>query len=271
MWQTLDISEIARGNSFPFRTAKIQQAEIFAHLRDFSVRQLPDEALEILDPQDEDDQHSAEIGAGEGSNEGDFQTSLDESKAEMAPFTLDKADGQASQESAAQPAPDLDSIRSEAFAEGREAARTEYEQERARLSAANRQALVENRQTVINSLAADLVEICAKGFADLQSCLQENLAQLIAPLVGEKLTREAAAEFVQTLSRETIESHLPLIIEGDPALLNAFIVQAKNEPALDINHYQLKAEAGSALTLVVKDQMLSTRISPLLQQLREII
>jgi len=271
MWQTLDISEMARVNPSPFHAGTTHSAEIFGHLRDFSVRQLPDEALEIIAPQDEDAQQEVEPATVEERDEGDTPTAFDDGQAEMTPFSLDEADGQEAQESAPVPAIDIEAIKEEAFAEGREAARAEYEQERTRLVEANRLSLIENRQTVINSLGADLVGVCTASFAQLQSCLQEKLARLIAPLVEEKLTREAAAEFVQMLGAQAIEAQLPLIIEGDPALLNAFVVQAKNEPALNLDHYQLEAQEGSALKLIVKDQVLSTRLSPLLQQLREII
>jgi|GEM_PF-1371699 len=252
MWQSIDMNELAK--PLPVFIEKTRQATVISgHLRDFSHRILPDEALEILDQQIDQvgvdsmqDNHSAE------------ET--------MAPFSVEKPSSQEEAE-----AVDLDAIRAEAFNEGKEAAELAYTIERAKLVEAHRLALVETRQTTINTIAHDLVTTCAQAFNDLQSAIEDHLVRLIAPLVGDKLTDSAIAEFTQQLVEMAIDEHLPLRIEGPKPLLDAFLIQAKRETDFDETRYHLVEVEVGELRLSYKDQVLSTRIAPLLQQLREMM
>jgi len=254
MWQSLDmngwaksINEMAAGNTKP-------QMAILSHLRDFSSR--------VLTPQDED------ILPPEPSQHEEWEADEPVDGAEMAPFCLDEPQKDEVEE---EPAIDLQAIRDEAFERGRESLKEMMAAERERLVETHRQTLAETRQTLINSMAGDLAAHCHSAFAVLQSSLEQELAQLLAALIGEKLESQAIAHFVQELAREAISASQPLIIEGKKPLLDAFIVQAQANPAIDLDHYQLKVNETSELRLIHQDRVLSTRLAPLLQQLREII
>jgi len=262
MWQNLDISEMAKARSPVFHTSKTRQVEIFQHLRDFSIRQLSDETIEILTPQEKKQKEETEEEAH------DISTIREDSAQQMSPFSLDEAENKKSD---SKPEIDIEAIKNEAFEQGRLAAKADYEEIRARLVEAHRLALAEARQTVINSVAGDLVAACTTGFAKFHASLQEALARLVRPLIAEKLTVDGVAQFVQKLACEAIEASDPLIIEGEQALLDAFIIQAKAEPTINLSHYKLQAREGQELRLIVGDQILSTRLAPLLRQLREII
>jgi len=258
MWQSLDINELAKSATAHYGGKK-KASDFCQQLRDFSIRHLPDAAIEIL-LADDTQERQAETDA-------DTENETVE-VSEMAPFTLNTPPAT---QKVAEPEIDLEAIRAEAFTKGREALKAEMAAERDRLIETHERALNEARQTTINSMATDLVSLCHQGFEQLQFALENNIARLIAPLIGEKLTKEAIAKFIQELAGESIETDRPIIIEGAPALLDAFVVQANKCKKINLDHYQLKACEGAQLRLTYEDKVLSTRLQPLLQQLREII
>jgi len=254
MWQSLDMNAWAKSYSSSCSGSSKPQAVIAAHLRDFSNRLLPDDRVEILPPdsaQKDDDYHEEQADTPQ-----------------MQPFTLEQPQ-ENDEEVAAEI--DLESIRRQAFEAGRQSLVDESRLERERLVEAHRQTLNEARQTLINSMAGDLLAACQAGFETVQTSLEQDIAQLIAALIGEKWTNQAIADFVQKLAQESLETSLPLIIEGKQPLLDAFIVQAKADPNIDLERYQLKVNETDELRLVHQKKVLSTRLAPLLQQLREMI
>jgi len=261
MWQSLDMNELAKD----FASAPVAQHDsaFFKQLRDFSIRKLSDEMVEIL---------GAEIQEDGKENDENEDIPLPEDAQvdapEMAPFSLEDPP---EKENEPQPELDLEAIRFEAFASGQEAAREEYALEREKLVEAHAKALDEMRQTTINTMAGDLVAMCQACFDQLQCVVEKHVAQLMAPLIGEKLERQAIAEFTRQLANEAMETTLPLVIEGQPALLDAFVAYAKKSGQINLAHYHFEAREGSELRISYEDRMLSTRIQPLLQKLREII
>jgi len=274
MWQNLDMNELAKPvSSF---SGEGQVTAFSKQLRDFSTRLVPDDKLEILHLSEEqatdqatDEEPATDMALSEAEEQAGEQETISTASPQMLPFSIEEPDKNN------KTLADIDCVRAQAFAagkeEGQKSAREEYDAERHRLVENHAQELAQTRQNTINEVAGDLLATCQAAFATLQQALEHDLAQIIAPLIGEKLTAQAIAEFTRQLTNEAIEASLPLIIEGSPALLDAFIEHANSCPTIDLTHYQLRSCEETSLRLIHGDRVLSTRLSPLLQQLREII
>jgi len=221
-------------------------------LKDFAPRCLPDEMVEILLPEDdsphvpEDDSPHAEFFEPPAEEE---MTPLEEDAAvEMLPV-------------------DLDAVRQEAFHQGEEKQRAEMQAEFSarikEIEEVHAAEINELRKNVFNNLSVRVEE----GLRKIETGLMRQVTDILAAFVGERLTDEAVGIFAERIAAAGIAAEKPLIVEGDRRFLEVF----QSRPDFDPSQYILKPTDDCEIRIVNGDTVLSTRLAPLLGELRELV
>jgi len=228
---------------FTPRTIKLgeKQARISGLLRDFAPIKVEEEALEILSLE----------------NEG-MEPLLSPRKKEVS-FSHDE----------------LEEAKVQAFAAGLTQGKEEtqaqlgqqFAEERVAWAEKHAQEIEETRTTTINHFAVNWEQSLRDGLDAIKSRIEQDLAVLLSNLVGSSLTKQAMDDFSAKIAHEAMTAAQPLIIEGKQELLDAFAAITKLEP----QQYQLQPTELDDVRVVLKDGVISTRLAPLMQELKALI
>ncbi|MBB4095101.1 hypothetical protein HGG72_17740 [Ochrobactrum pecoris] len=223
------------------------------YLPDFSTHHIEDEAVEIIAaPLPQKPLKEAPVA----------QTGSDAPK---RPATVEKAAAVEQAEVAAIIA--VEEEKRVAFEAGREDGHREaqalYEAERARL--------VREHETEIETLRATFSReqalLLAGSLTDALTALERNfsaqIAEILMPLLAEKMEREAVAEFARRIAALALDGEAPEI--SGPARL---IVPLRDHAALLPSGCRFSETGADELSFSFGDRMLETRIAPLLEELK---
>jgi len=169
----------------------------------------------------------------------------------------------------------LETVRAEAFAMGlaqgkqemRQELTQQFDHERAELAAHHHERIEAAKAAVAIELAADLQQALDEGLSVMRHQLEQALASLIAQVMTARLTREAVGDFAARITHATMASTQPVVIEGNKTLLAAFADQTD----LAEERYQLQPTNSSEIRVVWGDDVISTRLAPLIQELMELL
>ncbi|MHC5234140.1 hypothetical protein [Brucella sp. LJL56] len=223
------------------------------YLPDFSTHHIEDEAVEII--------------AAPAPQKPLKQTSVAQtgSDAPKRPATAEKAAAVEQAEVAAAIA--VEEEKRVAFEAGREDGHREaqalYDAERARL--------VREHETEIETLRATFSReqalLLAGSLTDALTALERNfsaqIAEILMPLLAEKMEREAVAEFARRIAALALDGESPEI--SGPARL---IAPLRDHAALLPSGCRFSETGADELSFSFGDRMLETRIAPLLEELK---
>jgi len=170
---------------------------------------------------------------------------------------------------------EMEGAKIEAFAaglaQGREETQTQlnrqFAEERAVWVEKHAQEIEETRTTAINHFAANWEQDLRISLETIQKRIEQDLAILISDIVGHSLTKQALDDFAAHIAHEAMATGKPLVIEGKQALLDAFAAITEQTP----HRYQLQPTQLDDLRVVLKDQVISTRLAHLMQELKALI
>lgn len=220
-------------------------------LRDFAPRILPDDVVEILAP--EDNKPQAEFFRSPDAEEM-MPLEPEHSREEHAPTPVD-----------------VEAIQREAFAAGEEKQRAEMTEvfsarikELEETHTAQFTAL-ENETNV--KLATAMESSIADGLRRIEASLSAQIADILVSFMRDELTQQAVSAFATRIASEALSAETPLIIDGNKKLLEVFEGLAGYNP----EQYRLKPTDDREIRMQNGDHVLSTRLAPLLNELKELI
>jgi len=164
---------------------------------------------------------------------------------------------------------ELETARRQAFAEGEEKQRLMMEEAfSARLAVLEEEhlAAIESVKTqVLSETAAQFAIGLRQGLQEIEAALSFQITDILAAFVREKMTQAALQQFAERMAEAACDGDEPLTVEGSRALLEA--LQAL--PEFDTHRYTVKITQSDDIRIVRGDHVVSTRLVPLMKQLKE--
>ncbi|MDD9333674.1 MAG: hypothetical protein PV354_08415, partial [Bartonella sp.] len=166
---------------------------------------------------------------------------------------------------------DVEIARKEAFdqavQEATEKLQKQFEVEKKCLEEEHAKAIEAAKQSVVESLGANVQRQLTKEFADLRQEISQEIAQVLSIFIGEKITEKALQEFATKILDQALGAGRPLILEGNEKLFE----QLKKQRDFDSSQFEFQPTKSTEIRLHRGEMVIATQLTPLLTTLKELI
>ncbi|WP_035007149.1 hypothetical protein [Bartonella rochalimae] len=166
---------------------------------------------------------------------------------------------------------DVEVARKEAFdqavQEVTEKLQKQFEEEKKCLEEEHAKAIEAAKQSMVESLGANVQRQLTKEFSDLRQEISREIAQVLSVFIGEKITEEALQEFATKILDQALSAGKPLVLEGNEKLFE----QLKKQRDFDSSQFEFQPTKSTELRLHRGEMVIATQLTPLLTTLKELI
>ncbi|WCR55259.1 MAG: hypothetical protein PG977_000652 [Bartonella clarridgeiae] len=227
-------------------------------LSDFSPRYISSEDIEVLPSGNE-----SEITCNDEKQEDFSSSSIEfpkEYMEEILPFGF-SSEGVVDVEAAQKAAFD------QAMQETTEKLQKQFKVEKQRLEEEHAKAIEAAKQSVVESIGANVQSQLTKGLADLRQEISQEIAQVLSIFIGEKITEEALQQFATKISDQALGGGQPLVLEGSKELFE----QLKKQRDFDASQFKFQPTKSTEIRLHRGEMVIATQLTPFLTTLKELV
>lgn len=167
---------------------------------------------------------------------------------------------------------EIEQIRRDVFEEGRidgqQTADALFSAERERLLRAHHDEMDALRVSLMDEMASHITSLLQAGLNAFETNISQQLVCVLTPLMNAHFSAQAVADFAQKIARLTVASDDAAMQINGPADL---IAALERHRSLLPDGCQLVETDQLELSLALGEQMLETRLQPLLDELKETI
>jgi hypothetical protein len=171
-----------------------------------------------------------------------------------------------------EPVIDVDAVRAEAFAEGRQAGeaaiRAEWEDERAKLEARHADALADLRQRLEQDAARKIEEAFLAGVDRIAAAVADQTAFVLAPVLQEALAERAILEMAEMIKAALTTNKAACLTVKGPVALFDILKDALGDAAPDLRHVET---LDLDISVDIDEAVLVTRLSAWAGSLKKVL
>lgn len=234
-------------------------ASLSHFLSDFAPRRIPDTEVEVL-PMD------AEVPVHDIKPAEEVDPMVDFHQAEDKPEdSFDEAS------LVTETKINAEELKKQAIDEAVEKTKAELEakfaEEKASLEASHEKALSELKEKTISDITANLDEDLKKGFDEILENISSDVAKILGVFIGQKMQDDALDDFAKRIAKEALAAKQPLVIEGNGELLQAL----EKRSDFDKSKFNLQPTESADIRLHLGDQVIATRLEPIMKELKGLV
>ena len=234
-------------------------ASLSHFLSDFAPRQIPDTEVEVL-PMDAEVPVHDPLPAEEAGQMVDFNHAESEPADHFDEASL-----------VTETKVNAEELRKQAVDEAVEKTKAELEakfaEEKASLIASHEKELDELKVKTIAEVAANLDNDLKQGFDNILEDISKDVAKVLGGFISEQMHDEALNDFAKRIAKEAISAKQPLVLQGNKDLLKAL----ETRPDFDKTKFVLRPTDAGDIRLELGDQVIATRLEPVMKELKGLV